>query len=174
MTDAPRARKIADRIQEVVARQLDTRVKDPRLGFVTITEVNVTGDLQHATIFYTVYGSDEDRASTAAALESAKGMLRTEVGKAVRLRLTPTLTFVPDALPETAATLEDAIKRASDHDAQIAAQAAGAQYAGEADPYKKPAYVDDYEGDVEDDMTQQYEDAADAAGGDVVGGDGSR
>ena len=63
-----RVRRVADRIKESVALLLDTRVKDPRLGFVTITEVRVTGDLREATVFYTVLGDDEKRASTKAAL----------------------------------------------------------------------------------------------------------
>ena len=81
MADPARARKLAERIQQIVAHLLDTRVKDPRLGFVTVTDVKVTGDLQHASVFYTVLGDEEARAGTAAALESAKGLLRSEVGK---------------------------------------------------------------------------------------------
>ena len=80
MVDHPRARKLADRIKVIVAQMLDTRIKDPRLGFVTVTDVRVTGDLQNASVFYTVYGTDEERAGTAAALESAKGSIRSEVG----------------------------------------------------------------------------------------------
>jgi ribosome-binding factor A len=76
-----RARKLADRIKVVVAETLELRVKDPRLGFVTITDVRVTGDLRDATVFYTVYGDEDERAATAAALDSAKGVLRTEVGR---------------------------------------------------------------------------------------------
>ena len=76
MADPARARKLADRIQQIVAHQIDTRVKDPRLGFVTVTDVKVTGDLQHASVFYTVLGDEESRAGTAAALESARGLLR--------------------------------------------------------------------------------------------------
>ena len=91
-----RVRRVADRIKESVALLLDTRVKDPRLGFVTITEVRVTGDLREATVFYTVLGDDEKRASTKAALESAKGMLRSEVGKALGIRHTPSLQFLLD------------------------------------------------------------------------------
>src|SRR5699024_2175601 len=89
MTDNPRALKLADRIKVIVATMIDTRVKDPRLGFVTITDVRVTGDLQHATVFYTVFGSDEEREGTAAALASATGMLRREVGRQTGIRLTP-------------------------------------------------------------------------------------
>ncbi len=152
MVDHPRARRIADRIKEVVARMLDTRVKDPRLGFVTITEVRVTGDLQHASIFYTVLGDEEARAGTAAALESAKGMIRSEVGKQVGIRLTPTLEFVLDAVPETAQHIEDALRRAAERDAELAALAQQAEYAAGADPYRhrddEPDGTDD---DVADD-----------------------
>jgi ribosome-binding factor A len=89
MADPQRARKMADRIKEIVARRLDKGIRDPRLGFVTITDVRVTGDLQHASIFYTVYGTDEERANSAAALKAATGMLRTEVGRNITARLTP-------------------------------------------------------------------------------------
>jgi ribosome-binding factor A len=139
MADTARSRKVSDRIHEIVARMLDTRIKDPRLGFVTVTDVRVTGDLQHATIFYTVLGDDQARRDTAAALESAKGVLRSEVGKQVGIRLTPSLEFVLDAVPETAAHLEEALRAAAQHDAELARLREGAQYAGEADPYKKPA-----------------------------------
>ena len=151
MVDHPRATKLAERIQEIVARMLDTRVKDPRLGFVTVTAVRVTGDLQHASVFYTVLGDDEARAGSAAALESAKGLIRSEVGKQTGVRLTPTLEFVPDALPETAASIADALAEAARRDAEVAALAAGAQYAGDADPYRHPADEDDE--DDEDDAT---------------------
>src|SRR4051795_1458192 len=100
MVDTARARKLADRIREIVAEALEKRIKDPRLGFVTITDSRVTGDLQHATLFYTVLGSPEEQSETAAALESARGVLRSEVGKQVGIRLTPTLAFVADAVPE--------------------------------------------------------------------------
>ncbi|MFE7121656.1 30S ribosome-binding factor RbfA, partial [Streptomyces sp. NPDC057654] len=102
MTDNARARKLADRIREIVAETLQRRIKDPRLGYVTITDTRVTGDLREATVFYTVYGDDEERAASAAALESAKGVLRSTVGRETGVRFTPTLTFVPDALPDNA------------------------------------------------------------------------
>ena len=137
MADTARARRLAERIQQIVARLLDTRIKDPRLGFVTVTDARVTGDLQHATIFYTVLGDDDARASTAAALESAKGLLRSEVGRLTGVRLTPTLEFVPDALPETAAHLEAALRAAALSDAEVARLAADAEYAGDADPYRR-------------------------------------
>ena len=104
MSENPRARKIADRIREITVRALEREVKDPRLGFVTITDVRVTGDLQHASIFYTVYGTDEERDDTAKALSSAKGVVRREIGKGLSLRLTPSIEFFLDALPENAST----------------------------------------------------------------------
>lgn len=138
MADPARARKLADRIQEIVARMLESRVKDPRLGFVTVTEARVTGDLQHATVFYTVYGTEEERASTAAALASAKGLIRSEVGRQTGLRLTPTLEFVLDSVPESAAAIEARLREAAARDAAVAELAANATYAGEPDPYRKP------------------------------------
>jgi ribosome-binding factor A len=143
MADPARARKIADRTKVVVAEYLEHRVKDERLGFVTITDVRVTGDLQHATVFYTAYGSDEERAATAAAIESARGKIRSAVGKALGIRLTPSLEFVPDALPEGAAHLEDVLVATRAADEELARSREGASYAGEPDPYKKPAEADD-------------------------------
>ena len=136
MVDHPRARKLADRIKVIVAQMLDTRIKDPRLGFVTVTDVRVTGDLQNASVFYTVYGTDEERAGTAAALESAKGVIRSEVGKQTGIRLTPTIEFHLDSVPETAAHLDAALLEAQRRDAELAALREGKAYAGDADPYR--------------------------------------
>jgi ribosome-binding factor A len=141
-----RVRKIADRIQVIVAEMLERRIKDPRLGFVTVTDVRVSGDTQHATIFYTVMGSDEERAGTGVALESAKGLLRSEVGKQLGMRHTPTLEFVHDALPESAAHIDELLAKARASDAELAAAAAGAQYAGDADPYRR----DDQDADLDE------------------------
>jgi len=143
MADPARARKLADRIQQIVAHMIDTRIKDPRLGFVTVTDVKVTGDLQHASVFYTVLGDEEARAGTAAALESAKGLLRSEVGKQTGIRLTPSLEFFLDAVPETAAQLDAALQEAARRDAEVAALAARAAYAGDPDPYRKAEPADD-------------------------------
>ena len=135
---SPRVRKVADRIQVIVAEMLERRIKDPRLGFVTVTDVRVTGDTQNASIFYTVLGEGDQLAATAAALESAKGVIRSEVGKQLGMRHVPTLEFVHDALPDNARHLDELLARARESDAQVAAAAAGATYAGEADPYRKP------------------------------------
>ena len=136
MTDTARARKLADRIQVVVAETLQRRIKDPRLGYVTITDARVTGDLREATVFYTVYGDETERQASAAALESAKGVLRSEVGRQTGVRFTPTLTFVADALPDNAKNIDDLLDRARQSDAAGRTAAAGASYAGEADPYR--------------------------------------
>ena len=139
---SPRVRKIADRIQVIVAEMLERRVKDPRLGFVTLTDVRLTGDSQQATIFYTVLGTDEELAGTAAALESAKGLIRSEVGKQLGMRHVPSLTFVPDALPESARHLDDVLAKARALDEAVAASRVET-YAGEPDPYKKPRAPED-------------------------------
>lgn len=130
--------RLADRIRVILAERLDKGLRDPRLGFVTITEVRVSGDLQHASVFYTVLGTDEERASSAAALAAATGMLRKEVGKHLGVRLVPTLEFISDALPETADHISALLREARERDAEVADLAAKAQYAGEEDPYLKP------------------------------------
>jgi len=133
----PRVRKVADRIKVIVAEMLERRIKDPRLGFVTVTDVRVTGDLREATVFYTVLGDQLEREATAQALSSATGLLRSEVGKQTGIKFTPTLAFVADAIPETAAHLEDLLREARERDAQVAGLASGAAFAGDPDPYKK-------------------------------------
>ncbi|WHE30709.1 30S ribosome-binding factor RbfA [Cutibacterium acnes subsp. acnes] len=132
----PRVAKLADQIRVVVAETLERRVKDPRLGFVTITDVRLTGDSRDATLFWTAMGTDQQIASTAAALKSAKGLLRSTVGKRLGLRYAPTLTFVRDATLETAKSIEDALARAAASDAEIARRSEGAIPAGETDPYR--------------------------------------
>lgn len=136
---AGRVRRVADRIRVIVAEMFERRIKDVRLGFVTITDVRVTGDTQHASIFYTVLGDESQRAESAAAIESAKGMIRSEVAHQLGMRHAPTLEFILDALPESAAHIEDLLAQARERDAEVAASAATASYAGEADPYKRPA-----------------------------------
>lgn len=134
----PRVRKIADRIRVIVAELLERRLKDPRLGFVTITEVRVSGDSQHASIFYTVYGEEEDLAGTAAALASANGMIRSAVAQELGIRHAPHLEFIHDALPASARQIDDLLEQVRESDAKVAAAAAEASYAGEPDPYRKP------------------------------------
>jgi len=143
MADVARARRLAGRIKQIVATTIEMQIKDPRLGMVTITDVRVTGDLHDATVFYTVLGTDEERAASAAALESARGVLRTEVGRQTGVRFTPSLTFTLDALPDNARQLESLLAVAAAEDARLEAVRRGARPAGDADPYRKPRRVSD-------------------------------
>ena len=145
MVDIARARKLAVRIREVVSMTLELQVKDPRLGMVTITDAKVTPDLREATLYYTVYGSDLERQSSAIALESAKGVLRRTVGQQTGVRYTPSLTFVADVVPETAGKMEELLEQARLEDARVHSIAKQSQPAGDADPYRVPraAELDD-------------------------------
>ena len=137
MADPARAARLAQRIKVVVAQALGKTVKDPRVEAITVTDARVTNDLQHATVYYTVFGDDVAKADARAALEKSKGVLRKEVGRNITVRLTPTLEFVPDEIPVNASHLEEVLRKAKAQDAEVAALAAGKEYAGEADPYKK-------------------------------------
>ena len=138
MGQSHRTQKVADRIKVVVAGVLEGKIKDPRLGFVTITDCRVTGDLQQASVFYSVFGDDAEREATAAALQSAKGVIRAAVGQDLGLRITPTVDFFEDGLPESAKALESLLETVHQKDAEVMALRANAKYAGEADPYKAP------------------------------------
>ncbi len=151
MADAARARKIAERTKVLVASGLDSLVKDPRLGFVTITDVRVTGDLQQATVFYTVLGGAEERDAAAEVLAAYRGRIRSHVGKGLGIRLTPSLEFVLDALPEDAAHLDDVMRQVHQRDAELAASRQESAYAGEADPYRKPRPEDEL---TDDELTE--------------------
>jgi ribosome-binding factor A len=150
MNDAGRARKLADRIAQIAAEMLEHRVKDPRLGFVTVTDARITGDLREATVYYTVYGSAEEQAGTAVALKSATGLIRSEVGRQTGLRHTPSLVFVHDALPEGAAHMEELVAKARAADAALAVVREGAEPAGDADPYRSADDDDDDDEDLDD------------------------
>jgi ribosome-binding factor A len=160
MADAPRARRLAKRIIQIVASTLEHEVKDPRLAMVTITDARLTADLREATVFYTVYGDDNARQASGIALESAKGVVRTAVGRQTGVRHTPSVEFVLDAVPEGAARMEELLAGARAADEEVASQAAAATYAGEADPYRKPR-EDDELSDLDDELT----DAPDALDG---------
>jgi ribosome-binding factor A len=136
MTDPARVRRHAERVRELVAALVRTQIKDPRLGMITITDARITADLRDATVFYTVLGDAAAEAGTAAALESAKGLLRSTVGKALGLRHSPTLTFVLDNVQDQAKHLEELLAAARDADAEVQRLAAGAKFAGDPQPYK--------------------------------------
>ena len=149
MADVARSRKLAERIKVLVAEALAHAVKDSDLGFVTITDVKVTPDLQHSTIYYTVFGTPEDKARSAEIIERNRGVIRREVGHNLNVRLTPTVEFVLDEIPETAAHMNDLLAEARNRDAEVAKLAAEAKWAGEANPYKEPKIIVDKE-DAED------------------------
>ena len=140
--DPARARRLGEAIAQIVAEMLERRIKDPRLGFVTVTEARVTGDLREATVFYTVYGSAEERADTAAALASATGLIRSEVGRQTGVKHTPSITFEPDTVPDSARNIEELVARARVADAAVAAAREGAEPAGDPDPYRVRADPD--------------------------------
>jgi ribosome-binding factor A len=156
VADKARARRLAKRIGQIVASAIEHEVKDPRLGNVTITDTKITADLRDATVYYTVLGekldAQPDFAGAAAALESAKGVLRSKVGQGTGVRFTPTLTFVADTVPEDARRIDDLLAKAREADAEVARRATGAQHAGDADPYRvdEPADAADPAGLVED------------------------
>lgn len=143
MSNDGRARRLGDRIKVIVAEMLERRVKDPRLGFVTVTDARVTADLRDATVFYTVLGDEDAQRDTAAALESAKGVIRSEVGRQTGVRFTPTLTFVPDAVPENARHIEELLAAAARSDAEVTERAVGASYAGGENPYRTADEAED-------------------------------
>lgn len=139
----PRAARVAERIQQIVATRLERGLGDPRMGFVTITDVRVTGDLQHASIFYTVLGGEQELTDTAAALKAATGMMRSEVGRQLGTRITPSLEFIHDELPDSAQHLSELLEEAKRRDSESQQLASHANYAGEADPYVKPREHDE-------------------------------
>jgi ribosome-binding factor A len=147
---AANTRRLAERISQIVAEMLERRVKDPRLGFVTVTETRLTSDLREATVFYTVYGSEEEQAESAAALRSATGIIRSEVGRLIGLRHTPSIEFVADVLPDSARRIDDLVAAARQADAELARTREGAEWAGDPDPYRKPA-DDDWDDDEGED-----------------------
>ena len=157
MSDA-RTRRLAERIAKIVAELLERRIKDPRLGFVTVTETRLTADLREAKVYYTVLGTPEEREDTAKALKSATGIIRSEVGRLIGMRHTPTVEFVADVLPENAQRIDDLVAAVRQKDEELARASEGATWAGDPDPYKKPADDDWDEGDDDDDDWDEGED----------------
>lgn len=140
MPDPARAKRLAKRISTIVASAIEYEIKDPRLAGVTITDAKVTNDLHDATLYYTVLGrsldEEPDYAGAAAALDKAKGVLRTKVGAGTGVRFTPTLAFVRDTVPDTAHRMEELLARARAADEDLARVREGAKHAGEPDPYR--------------------------------------
>jgi ribosome-binding factor A len=138
MVDAARARRLAEQIKVLTATALEKVVKDPDLGFVTITDVRVTPDLANAKIYYTVFGDKAQKELTAEILERFRGKIRGEVGRQLGIRLTPTIEFLSDEVPESAAHLDELLAQARARDAETAKAAKDAQFAGGENPYREP------------------------------------
>ncbi|MCV7434407.1 30S ribosome-binding factor RbfA [Mycolicibacterium bacteremicum] len=155
MADPARARRLAKRIGTVVASAIEFEIKDPPLAFVTVTDTKVTGDLHDATVYYTVRGAtlqdEPDFDAAAAALDRARGILRSKVGAATGVRFTPTLSFVLDKVPEVSAHMEALLAKAREADADLARIREGAVPAGDADPYRVPRDDDDEDDDPRSD-----------------------
>jgi ribosome-binding factor A len=158
--DDARTRRLAERIAKIVAELLERRIKDPRLGFVTVTEARLTNDLREAKVFYTVFGTPEKWADTAVARRNTTGVIRSEVGRLIGLRYTPSLEFIADALPESAQRIDALVATAKQRDEELARAREGAQWAGDPDPYKKPAddWDDEDDGDSGDDGEDDEDD----------------
>ena len=111
MVDQARARRLAKRISAIVASAIEYQIKDPGLAGITIVDAKLSGDLHDATLYYTVMGStlddEPDYAGAAAALERARGVLRTKVGAGTGVRFTPTLTFTRDTVSDSGQRMEE-------------------------------------------------------------------
>ncbi|NGP44087.1 30S ribosome-binding factor RbfA [Bacillaceae bacterium SIJ1] len=88
-----RANRVAEQMKKELGDILSRKIKDPRVGFVTVTDVEVSGDLQLSTVYISVLGDDEKKQDTLQGLLKAKGFIRSEIGQRIRLRKTPELTF---------------------------------------------------------------------------------
>ncbi|WP_433614151.1 30S ribosome-binding factor RbfA [Dactylosporangium sp. CA-139114] len=152
MTDPAKVRRHAERVRELVASVVRTQIKDPRLGMITITDARITADLREATVFYTVLGDTAAQAGTAAALESAKGLLRSTVGKALGLRHSPSLAFVHDDVSDQVKHIDELLASARTADAEVQRLAAGARYAGDPQPYKLDDEADADDVDADDEV----------------------
>jgi ribosome-binding factor A len=110
MTEGSRPSRVAEELREVLAEEIP-KLKDPRVGFVTVTGVRVTGDLRLARVLYTAMGDGRERRATAAALRSARGHLRQVIGTQVRMKVLPDLEFEEDETIESADRIESLIRR---------------------------------------------------------------
>lgn len=113
---ANRSTRVAEQMKKEVGEIISRKLKDPRIGFITITDVEVTGDLQQATVYFTVLGNNRKRSDTLKALEQAKGFIRTEIGQRIRLRKTPELMFAFDVSAEYGSKIDTLLKQVMTED----------------------------------------------------------
>jgi len=108
--EGKRSEKVADLIQKEISQMLVKSIKDPRIGFVTITKVTVSEDCRFARVYYSVAGTPEERERSMRGLDSAKGYVRKELGRRIRLRYTPEIMFQFDPSIEYAIHMEELIQ----------------------------------------------------------------
>lgn len=106
-----RVGRVGEQVKKELSVLLQTELKDPRIGFVTVTGVEVTNDLSQAKVFLSVLGSEEQKEATLKALAKAKGFLRTELGRRIRLRHTPELIFKIDASIDYGSRIEALLQK---------------------------------------------------------------
>ncbi len=105
-----RAERVGEQMKQEIMDIVNNKVKDPRVGFLTITDVELTNDLSHAKVYLTVLGSKKEVDNTFKALEKAKGFIKSELGSRMRLRIIPDLTFEYDESIEYGNTIERMIQ----------------------------------------------------------------
>lgn len=105
-----RSGRVGEQIKKEISQIIQSELKDPRIGFVTITGVDVTGDLSQATVYLSVYGTDQEIKDTIEAIERAKGFLRNEIGKRIRFRHIPELFFKLDSSIDYGNRIEKLLK----------------------------------------------------------------
>ena len=110
MTRGARPSRVSEEFREILAEEIP-RLKDPRIGFVTVVGVRVTPDLRRARVFYTTMGDERARRATAAALRSARGHLRKVIGDQVRMKVLPDLEFEEDESAQTADRIEQLLQQ---------------------------------------------------------------
>ncbi|MCL1630842.1 30S ribosome-binding factor RbfA [Sporolactobacillus sp. CPB3-1] len=106
-----RVHRVAEQMKKEASDIIGNRIKDPRVGFVTVTGVDVTGDLQEATIYISVFGDDEKKKASLEGLNKAKGFVRSELGKRIRLRKTPEISFKIDTSVEYGSHIDQLINK---------------------------------------------------------------
>ena len=109
-----RANRVGEQMKKELGDIIGKKIKDPRIGFVTVTEVKVTGDLQQAKAYISVLGNDKQKQDTLVGLAKAKGFIRSEIGKRIRLRKTPELTFEFDEAIEYGNRIESILQDLND------------------------------------------------------------
>lgn len=112
-----RAERLGEMLKEVVSELLQKEVQDPRIGFVTVTGVEVSGDLRHAKIFVSIYGEEADKEKTLEGLNKARGFIRRELGQRIRLRHVPEILFRYDSSVIRGITISQLLRKVQDEDA---------------------------------------------------------